>query len=185
MLKKQIFTELFYIQEKLNKLSLIDTQLIKNHLLSNCIISNKYKDNQYWYMSQYFKVEYHQHIKWFQEYLTDHYLSEHKRTLVFNSVDSIRCLLQKNKENIILHNNLKEWDLPISPDIDCIFTISTGKKPSYIVFEYDDGRHKHRRYKLPLLKDHFILFPSHLNRYITSNENEETLINLSLHFQLE
>ena len=62
--------------------------------------------------------------------------------------------------------------------------LSTGKEQSHVVFEYDDGRNKHRRWKVSLVQDQFILFSSHLNHYITKNENKDFLVNLSLHFQL-
>ena len=62
--------------------------------------------------------------------------------------------------------------------------MSTGPKNSEIVFEYDDGRNKHRRWKVPLVQDQFILFSSNTPFYITKNENKDFLVNLSLHFQL-
>jgi hypothetical protein len=109
---------------------------------------------------------------------------EHGQTLVPTSVDSIRGIIQQTGENVNTHHNVKDTLLEQSPEVDCLYTVSTGKEPSYIVFEYDNGRIKHRRWKVPLVKNQFILFSSHLNRYITKNENKDFLINLSLHFQL-
>ena len=58
------------------------------------------------------------------------------------------------------------------------------QKKSEVIFEYDDGRNKHRRWKVSLKQDSFILYSSHLNHSITKNENKDFLVNLSLHFQL-
>ena len=184
MLEKQRLTESFIIRGKIDEVSSVDTRLIKNHILSNFTLTNRYDDNQYWYMKDYVKVPYHQHIQWTNDWLRDHFRLEHDRTLVPTSIDSIRGIVQQTNENVLTHNNVKEWHLAESPEVDCLFTVATGKKQSFIVFEYDDGRNKHRRWKLPLVQDEFILFSSHLNRYITKNENKDFLVNLSLHFQL-
>ena len=183
-MQKHRLTESFIITGKIDKVSSVDTKLIKNHILSNFSLTNRYDDKQYWYMKDYVKVPYHQHIQWTQDWLRDHYRLEHGQTLVPTPIESIRCIIQQTGENVNTHHNVKDTILEESPEVDCLYTVSTGKKPSYIVFEYDYGRIKHRRWKVPLVQDQFILFSSHLNRYITKNENKDFLINLSLHFQL-
>ena len=183
-MQKHRLTESFIITGKIDKVSSVDTRLIKNHILSNFSLTSRYDDKQYWYMKDYVEVPYHQHIQWTQDWLRDHYRLEHGQTLVPTPVDSIRGIVQQTGENVNTHHNVKDTLLEQSPEVDCLYTVSTGKQPSYVIFEYDDGRQKHRRWKLPLVKDQFILFSSHLNRYITRNENKDFLINLSLHFQL-
>ena len=183
-MEKHRLTESFIITGKIDKVSSVDTRLIKNHILSNFSLTNRYDDKQYWYMKDYVRVPYHQHIHWTQDWLRDHYRLEHGQTLIPTPVDSIRGIVQQTSENVNTHHNVKDTLLEQSPEVDCLYTVSTGKEASYIVFEYDDGRIKHRRWKVPLVQDQFILFSSHLNRYITKNENKDFLINLSLHFQL-
>jgi hypothetical protein len=135
-------------------------------------------------MNNYVKVPYHQHIQWTQDWLRDHYRLEHGRTLVPTPIDSIRGIVQQTGENVNTHHNVQDWHLAESPEVDCLYTVATGEKKSFVVFEYDDGRNKHRRWKVPLEQDSFILFSSNLNHYITKNENKDFLVNLSLHFQL-
>ena len=183
-MQKHRLTESFIITGKIDKVSSVDTRLIKNHILSNFSLTSRYDDKQYWYMKDYVEVPYHQHIQWTQDWLRDHYRLEHGQTLIPTPIDSIRGIVQQTGENVNTHHNVKDTLLEQSPEVDCLYTVSTGKQPSYVIFEYDDGRQKHRRWKLPLVKDQFILFSSHLNRYITRNENKDFLINLSLHFQL-
>ena len=184
MLKKHKLTEQFYIVDKIDKVSAVNTRLLKNHILSHFMMSNRYKDNQYWYMSEYVKIPYHQHIQWTQDYLRDHYRSEHGKTLVPTPVDSIRGIVQQTGESVNTHHNVKDWHLDESPEVSCLYTVATGEKKSNVIFEYDDGRNKHRRWKIPLEQDKFILFSSNLNHYIDNNENKDFLVNLSLHFQL-
>jgi len=183
-MEKHRLTESFIITGKIDKVSSVDTRLIKNHILSNFSLTSRYDDEQYWYMKDYVEVPYHQHIQWTQDYLRDHYRLEHGQTLIPTPIESIRGIVQQTGENVNTHHNVKDWDLEGSPEIDCLYTVATGEKKSFVVFEYDDGRNKHRRWKVPLVQDQFILFSSNLNHYITKNENKDFLINLSLHFQL-
>ena len=184
MLEKLRLTESFIIEGKIDSVSAVNTRLIKNHILSNFSMVNRYKDNQYWYMSEYLKVPYHQHIQWTQDWLRDHFRLEHNRTLIRTPVDSIRGIIQQTGERVNTHHNVKDWHLGDSPEVSCLFTVGTGPKKSEVIFEYDDGRNKHRRWKVPLKQDNFILYSSHLNHSITKNENKDFLVNLSLHFQL-
>ena len=184
MMYKQTLTESFVIEGKIDKVSAVDTRLIKNHILSNFSLANRYKDNQYWYMSEYLKVPYHQHIQWTQDWLRDHFRLEHNRTLIPTPVDSIRGIIQQTGERVNSHHNVKDWHLTESPEVSCLYCVGTGPKKSEVIFEYDDGRNKHRRWKVSLEQDSFILYSSHLNHSITKNENKDFLVNLSLHFQL-
>ena len=184
MLEKRRLTEQFFIKGKVDSVSAVNTKLIKNHILSNFMLANRYNDPQYWYMKEYVKVPYHQHIQWTQDWLRDHYRLEHGQTLVPTPIDSIRGIIQQTGEQVNTHHNVKDWHLEESPEVTCLYTVSTGPKKSEIVFEYDDGRNKHRRWSEALRQDQFILFSSNTPFYITKNENKDFLVNLSLHFQL-
>ena len=182
--KKSRLTEQFYILGELDKVSKVNTDLIRNHILSNFSMRNRYKDDQYWYMSEYLKVPYHQHIHWTQDYLRDHYRADHGWTLIPTPKDSIRGIIQQTGERVNTHHNVKDWHLDESPDVSCLFCVGSGPKNSEIIFEYDDGRNKHRRYKVSLKPNSFILYSSSMPFSITKNENKDFLVNLSLHFQL-
>jgi len=184
MLEKHRLTESFFIEGKLDDVSAVNTRLIKNHILSNFSMANRYKDDQYWYMKEYLKVPYHQHIQWTQDWLRDHYRVEHNRTLIPTPADSIRGIIQQTGEQVNTHNNVKDWHLAESPEVTCLFTVGTGPRESKVLFEYDDGRNRHRRWSVNLKQDHFILFSSHLNHSITKNDNKDFLVNLYLDFQL-
>jgi hypothetical protein len=99
-------------------------------------------------------------------------------------IDSIRGIIQQTGEQVNTHHNVKDWHLAESPEVSCLYTVSTGPKQSEVIFEYDDGRNKHRRWRVPLVQDQFILFSSNTPFYITKNENKDFLVNLSLQFQL-
>ena len=167
MLEKHKLTEQFYITGKVDTVSSVNTRLIKNHILSNFMLANRYNDPQYWYMKEYVKVPYHQHIQWTQDWLRDHYRLEHGQTLVPTPIDSIRGIIQQTGEQGNTQHNVKDWHLAESPEVSCLYTVSTGPKQSEVIFEYDDGRNKHRRWRVPLVQDQFILFSSNTPFYIT------------------
>ena len=81
-------------------------------------------------------------------------------------------------------HHIDEFDLWNSPDISCIYTLSNNEIPSDLIFEYDKGREKHARYRIPLFHNRFVLFNSELNHYLTPNKNDEPIVNLSFQFQL-
>ena len=107
-MEKHRLTESFIITGKIDKVSSVDTRLIKNHILSNFSLASRYDDKQYWYMKDYVEVPYHQHIQWTQDWLRDHYRLEHGQTLVPTPVESIRGIVQQTGENVNTHNNLKD-----------------------------------------------------------------------------
>ena len=184
MLEKHTLSEEFLITGKIDKVSSINAKLIRNHLLSNYLMMNRYKDDQYWYMKEYLKIPYHQHIQWIQDYLRDHFRLKHGKTLVPTPVDSIRGIIQQQGDVVNTHHNVKDWHLEESPDVSCLYCVGTGEKNSKMIFEYDDGRNKHRRWSESIEENKFILYSSHTPISITKNENRDFLVNLSLHFQL-
>ena len=97
---------------------------------------------------------------------------------------NIRSIIQQSGETINYHNHINPWDLENSPEISCLYCVSETPEPSHVIFKYDDGRNKHRRWKVPMKKGTFILYSSSLPFSITKNDNKDFLINLSLHFQL-
>ena len=132
--EKHRLTESFIVKGTIDSVSKINYDLIRNHLFSNYSLTNRFEDEQYWYMKDYLKVPYHQHIQWINDYIRDHYREKYERTLVPVSKDPLRALIQQTGEQINTHNNVKEWHLEDSPEVDCIFTIKSGKKKSHIVF---------------------------------------------------
>ena len=52
-MNKQTLTESFIIVDKIDRVSSVDTRLIKNHILSNFTLDARYNDDQYWYMKDY------------------------------------------------------------------------------------------------------------------------------------
>jgi len=185
---KQVLTEQFIFTYPLpSKLTNIDLNKIQNHVLSFYKEDNRIKHPKYWYRHNYHKINYHQHIGWLTEFLSDHYaVSFNKKPILLQRDGGVTALIQQKNESINSHNHIDPYDYNNSPDLTVLYTVSDTdeKKPTYIVFEYENGRNRHCRWKLPLKKNHFIFFSSTLNHYITKNTNDDLLINLCFNFEL-
>ena len=74
------------------------------------------------------KVPYHQHIQWLQDYIRDHYRVEYGLTLCPVPNNSVAGIVQTENEKINTHNHLDAFDLHGSPDVSCLYCISSGEK---------------------------------------------------------
>jgi len=175
-MKKTTLSESFYTFDYIPKISKIDFDTIKNHIIKNS--NNTITDNILDYKHQYYPYNYHQHLGWALTYMSEVYQLDHNNYPV--SIEYKNAfLIQKKGESIEKHNHLIEWDLKDSPNISVLLTVASGKKPSYLVFDFDNNRDQGRRWKIPLEVGKFIFFSSGLNHLITKNENDEELINVS------
>jgi hypothetical protein len=163
------------LKDKLN-LDRIQTNILQNYS------DNKFQsDDVFNYHKDYVHVDDDQHLTWIIDYIRDHYRGEYMKTPVIKQ----RAALVQNKGHTInTHHHIDEFDLWNSPDISCIYTLSDNEIPSDLIFEYDKGREKHARYRIPLFHNRFVLFNSELNHYLTPNKNDEPIVNLSFQFQL-
>lgn len=184
---KYRFNEQFFIKQPLpKKHSKVNLDMVQNFILSFYKEDNRIKDDRYWYLNQYHNINFHQHIGWLSEFTRDHWLGEFGSTPVLTNKFPIKALIQQKGESIHTHNHIDEYNLPDSPDISVLFTVSHSnlKDPVYVVFEYENVRHKHCRWKIPLETGNFIIFSSNLNHHFTKNTNDDLLINLQFNYQL-
>lgn len=183
-LSKYILSESFVIDTFIDSASKVKFNTVGQHILSYYKEQNRYADNQYWYMNEYYKIGWHKHIQWIQEWATDHYRLQHNRNIVPANKDPIRGIILEYGDSINTHHNVKDWHLADSPDVDVLLPLFINEdEPSSLIFEYDDGRHRHKRIDYKLAKNRIYMFSSHLNRYITPNIHKEFTVCLSLHFQ--
>ena len=53
-------------------------------------------------------------------------------------------IVQTENEKINTHNHLDPFDLHGSPDVSCLYCISSGEKETSVTSNYNDGRRKGR-----------------------------------------
>ena len=183
-MKKHKLCELFFVIGKIPNQSLINSEDIKNHILKNINKDNKFNSDNYLSLHDYYNIPFEKNIGWVSDYIIDHYFAEFDTSIYTNEVDTLRALIQQKNQSVLCHNNILSYHLKETPDLDCIYTIDIGEKPSYLILKYSNGRNKELYEKIPLRKNQFIIIPSFADRYITQNENEAELINLTMHYKM-
>ena len=154
----------------------IKRDTIKNSILNSFIkekrISNNIKD--YSYVD--YELEYCQAHQWLQEYVRDHFM------IKFN-----KALIPKLHWGNVYEYNQKSFsrttvdpvDLRNSPDYTLIYGVDVGKDSTGVVIEYEDNRRKGRTWHLPLNNNHFVMFPSTNQYFITPNKSKQINIILT------
>ena len=145
----------------------IKRDTIKNSILNSFIkekrISNNIKD--YSYVD--YELEYCQAHQWLQDYIRDHFRVKYDKALI----------LKLHWGNVYEYNQksfsrttVDPVDLRNSPDYTLIYGVDVGKDSTGVVIEYEDNRRKGRTWHLPLNNNHFVMFPSTNQYFITPNK---------------
>lgn len=183
--EKLILSEQFCLKFKLPNASKVNLDVIENFVLSFYKEENRVRDPRYWYRADYHKLNYHQHTHWISDFISEAFsIKYNRKPILTQRHGGISAIIQQTGEQINSHNHVDEWDLNHSPDISALFTVSKLTEPVFLVFEYDNGRHKYNRFKVPLEQGYGIIFSSSLNHHITKNNNKDLLINLNMNYEL-
>ena len=159
----------------------LDIGIIKTNIIKGYAAKKRQSKEDWYYKYNYYDVEDNKNISWIVDYIRDHYREQEDRVPVLINTAGI---VQKRGEGINTHNHTWEYDYEKTPDISCLYCVSMGEKLTSITFEYQGGRIRHGRWKIPMAPRKLIIFNSEIPHYLTQNENEDPTINLSFQFQL-
>ena len=168
-MKKITLSELQLIYDFKPKILKVNNEDLKSHIISHLPFNSK----------EYIQLNYHQQLQWLSDYYAEIYNLEYG----FIIHQKTEALILKSGESLDLHNHIDKWDLPNQPDLSCLYTVSQGKKESSIIFEYDNNRFADKKWTIRIEDDKMIMFNSTLKHKITTNENNEDLILLSIQYQ--
>ena len=178
---KRTLTEQFFIIDFIPEILPLDHKVLtKEAIITRSLGKNKSKE-EWDYKHEYYEVTHHPHITWVKDYIRDHYKEKYGKTLF--EIDQ-SYIVQLNKEGLKKHNYMHEYEYTKTPDISCLYCLATGRKTSYIIFEYKGGRIRNGKWKIPVEERKLVLFSSQMDHYITKNENKDAIINLSFQYQL-
>ena len=183
LFKKHVFSEEFVSVHTVSKNLLIDNQEIINTVKEAKKKEKRWRPEVWYSDNNYFKIDLHQHIIWLNDYIKDNYNTEIDDDVFLSSNHISGIYLEKN-ESLGSHNHIDEWDYINSPDISVIYCADTGKDFCDIIFEYEYGRHKKRRWAVFLEKGKCVIFPSYINFFITQNINTKPFVGLSYRYQI-
>ena len=182
MKDKVTLTEQYVIVGEVSKSLQIDLNYIKNNIVKNYSFDECQNPSDFSYRKDYYNLSDDVNITWLTDYIRDHYNLEHKKTPII--MERAGLFLPQGK-SINYHNHIDSYDLIGSPYMSCIYTVDCGEEPSYVIFEYSQGRLQDKKYKIKLKKNQYVLFSSELRHEITENKNKKPMINLSLKFEFK
>ena len=159
----------------------LDIENIKSTIFKGQAFKKRQSEEDWDYKYNYYNLENNKDINWIQDYISDHYREQYDKSPVLINTAGI---IQQKGEGINTHNHLWEYDYEKAPDISCLYCVAMGEKTTYITFEYQGGRVRHGRWKVPMAPRKLVIFNSELSHCLTKNENEEPTINLSFQYQL-
>ena len=181
MFNKHVLSEQFVITHQVSDLLKIDKKQIIQNAITNYVLGTRL-DNEDWYADHHYaKLDDHQHLSWVNDYIRDHYRGEYGHTPILVKRGGVVLF---NNESIGSHHHIDDWDYENSPEISVLYCLQDNDQPSTVMFEYEFGRNKKRRWKVPLKKDTLIIFSSYLRHSIKKNRNKDPIVALSFQFQL-
>ena len=180
MLKK-VLSEQFIITHKVSDLLKINKKNLIANTIRNYVLEKRLSDEKWYSDYHYVELQDHQHLAWIHDYIRDHYRVEYQETPILVKKGGVVLL---SNENLGSHHHIDEWNYEQSPEISVLYCLKEREKPSTVIFEYEFGRNKKRRWRVDLKEDTLIIFSSHLRHSITKNFNKDPIVALSFQFQL-
>jgi len=162
------------------KQSLIDFEKVKFNALKNYWGNYRQSNNIDDWRYNYYNLSDDKNITWIIDYVRDSYNLISKNML--RPVQRNRAIVLSQNEGLNSHNHMDPYNLIESPILSGIFTCQIGKNKVNLVIDYETGRLKSKKIRIPMETNKIILFNSELNHYYEVNNNKEHLINICFSF---
>lgn len=182
LFKQTLIDQSIYLKAIPEKYLSIDYKKIKKEALESFTKKQKINSNEFSFYKNYYKLTDNLHVNWIYDLIRDYYNLDFKgsKTLILNK--SYYIVLNRNSD-IDFHNHIDEYNIKNSPDFTAIVSL-TENKNDFVEFEFEGGRKRQMKQRVPLNKGEVILFNSELrHRFITERFHENLLL-LSFQMQL-
>jgi len=181
MKNKIVLTEQSVVTGFVPKILKFNKLAIKLNLLKNYTENNYQSFDEFNYHKDYLYIDYLQHITWIHDYIVDDYRLHHERSLI--QTDSFGIVLSPN-ESIDYHHQVDDYDIHNSNDFSCVYVLEAEEESSAIIFEYEQGRKRHAKWKEPLTTNKFIIHNSELRHAYLKNKSTKPVFCLGWNFQI-
>jgi len=181
MQKKKILTEQSIITGFIPKILKFNKEAIKLNLLKNYSNNNYKSFDDFNYHRDYLNIDFQQHLTWIHDFIKDDYNLNYSSCLVQNSLSGIVLF---PGQSIDFHHHIDDYDIHNSNDFTCIYTLEAFENSSHIMFEYEQGRKRHARWKETLETNKYVLFNSELKHSYTINKSDKPLFAVCWTFQI-
>lgn len=180
--KQTLIDQSIYLKSVPDQYLHIDYEKIKKEALDSFEKKKKINSNEYSPYKNYYQLKDNQNVQWLYELIRDFFSIsfEKKKTLILR--ENYYIVINKNSD-INLHNHIDEYELNTSPDMSAIIPINS-KENEFIEFEFEGGRKRHMKQRVPLNKGEIVLFNSELKHRFITDRTHENLLLLSFQMQL-
>ena len=172
MWEKQILSETSIIWGSLPAQSLVNNQKITHNII-RCYVN--YKPNRFGDI----KLDYLQDQQWVIDFVREHYKVEYGFTLI---AISQYCKIDKPHERSVKRHHLDYYNLSNSPDFSLLYFV---KGKGNLIIEWNDHRHKHGYWTIPIEAGKYVLFNSDLNYYLEESPTNELRMYLNFNCQIK
>ena len=166
MPKKKIITEQSIVTGFIPKILKFNKEEIKFNLLKNYSYKTPLLKS---FSRPDLNIDFQQHITWIHDFIKDDYNLNYSSSLVQNSISGIVLF---PGQSIDFHHHIDDYDIHNSNDFTCIYTLDSFENSSHLIFEYEQGRKRHGKWKEPLETNKYVLFNSELNHSYTNKSNK-------------
>ena len=182
--KYNLIDQSIFIKKIPQQFSDIDFDQIKKDALESYKNKKVLSTNKFSPEINYYKVKDRKDNLWIYEFIRDHFrqatLQKTKNTLIMT--ESAYVVLNTNSD-ITSHNHINEYDINNSPDYTAVAVIDADKD-SFIETNYEGGRKRNMKQRIPLIPMEVIVFNAELQHRYLLNKNLKNTIVLSLKLQL-
>lgn len=181
--KQKLIDQSVYLKKIPKKFTSINLDTLKKDALKSFENKKFLNSNEFSVFKNYYKTEDNVNIRWTCDLIRDYFrvlTPDRPETLVI--LNSSYIILNRSI-NIDLHSHIDEYDLNNSPDMSALVVLDT-EDDSFVEFEYEGGRKRHMKQRVPLIKNEIVLFNSELKHRFLHNKSFNKTILLSFQMQL-
>lgn len=181
MKNKVVLTEQSIVTGFIPKILKFNKEELKLNLLSNYLKNNYQSFDEFNYHKDYLNIDFHKHFTWIHDFIKDEYNLLYKKELIQKSLSGL--VLFPN-QSINFHHHIDDYEIHNSNDFTCIYTLESFENSSDLIFEYEQGRKRHAKWKEPLKTNKYVLFNSELKHSYTVNKSDKPLLAVCWTFQI-
>jgi len=182
--KQNLIDQSIYIKKIPTQFSDIDFTQIKKDALESYKNKKALSTNKFSPEINYYKVKDRRDNVWIYEFIRDYFritlLDKTHNTLIMT--ESAYVVLNTNSD-IASHNHINEYDINNSPDYTALAVIDADED-SFIEINYQGGRKRSMKQRIPLIPMEIIVFNSELEHRYLLNKNFKNTIVMSFKLQI-
>ena len=180
MRNKITLSEQILITSKLPDHLPLDLNYMKYNVIKNYSYGERVSDHDYLHTKNYYNLSFDINIQWINDFIV-HHLAGYYDTKV--NILAKHGIILFNNDGLDYHSQIDDLKPTESPDLSCLFAIDMGNNPIEIRFKYNKGRNKNLFGRRILQKRDLLILSSEVPFSISSNNNKEPSIILSLQYQ--